>query len=264
VAKFDKVIPPGQEGKIEMAVEGAKVHGDFNKSAAVTSNDPDHPQMTIAIAGKEVQYVNIMPEGTVYLHGRFGEAIQKDLVISSNEKDLAFKVTGVTSNIDDKITYELADGSRPGEYLLKVFKNPRLPTMSTYGNITVKTNSTHSPETTVQVHVMTKGSITVSPTTLNFGALKFGDANGPGTPSTKAVMLAKATGQFQIKDITVSNPNYKAVFDPVTPGQQYRVQVTFTPPAKKTPKHNEPGEMIIHTDDPLEPALRVQLIARAM
>jgi hypothetical protein len=264
VAKFDKVIPPGQEGKIEMVVEGAKVHGEFVKSATVHTNDPDHPTLTIAIAGKEIPYVNIVPEGTIYLHGRYGEQIEKEVTISSNEKDLDFKVTGVTSSMDDKITYELGKGAKPGEYTLKVFKNPKLPTLSMYGNVTVHTNSKLSPDVVVQVHVMTKGSITVSPSTLNFGQVKFEDANGPGTPANKAVILAKTTGKFQIKDITVNNPNFKAVYDQVTPGQQYRVQVTFTPPKKRLPKQNEIGEMIIHTDDPLEPALRVQLVARAM
>ena len=61
----------------------------------------------------------------------------------------------------------------------------------------------------------------------------------------------------------MSNPNYKAVVDPVTPGHQYRVQVTFTPPSRKPGKQTESGEMIIHTDDPKEPAVRVQLVARS-
>jgi hypothetical protein len=69
VAKFDKVIPPGQEGKIQLVVEGAKVHGEFNKSASVETNDPDHPHLTISITGKEIAFVNVTPEGTVYLHG---------------------------------------------------------------------------------------------------------------------------------------------------------------------------------------------------
>ncbi len=47
MAKFDKVIPPGREGKIELAVGGDKVHGEFTKSATVDSNDPDHPHMTL-------------------------------------------------------------------------------------------------------------------------------------------------------------------------------------------------------------------------
>lgn len=264
MAKFDKVISPGQEGKIELAVEGSKVHGEFTKSATVESNDPDHPHMTLTLSGKEIPYVNVVPDGTVYLHGRFSEAVEKDLSITSNEKDLKFKVTGVTSNIDDKITYALEDGPNAGQYTLRVFKNPKLPTLSTYGSIFIHTNSTKSPDATVQVHVMTKGSITVSPSLMNYGAVKFTDENGPGTPATKTLTVVKSAGNFNIKDVAISNPNFKAVVEPVTPGQQYRIQVTFTPPVRNQAKQTEAGEMTIHTDDPMEPAVRVQLVARSM
>ena len=263
MAKFDKVIPPGREGKIELAIGGDKVHGEFTKSATVESNDPDHPHMTLTLTGKEIPYIDIEPQGTVYLHGRYGEAVEQDLTISSNEKDLDLKVLGAHSNIDDKITYAVEPGTVPKTYTLKVFKNPKLPTLSTYGTITVSTNSKRAPDTTVQVHVMTKGSITLSPSILNFGAVKFTDENGPGTPETKALTVTKTAGGFQIKDVAISNQYYKAVVDPVTPGQQYRIQVTFTPPVRKNSRQAEVGEMIIHTDDPQEPAMRVQLVARS-
>jgi len=264
VATYDKVISPGEEGKIHLAVDGARVSGEFNKSADVLTNDPDHPHLTISIGGHEIPYVNVIPEGTMYLHGRFGEAVEKDLTITSNEKDLDFKVTGVTSNIDDKITYKTEAGTKPGEYTVKVFKNPKLPSLSTYGSLIVHTNSKKSPDTTLQVHVMTKGSITLSPTTLNFGEVQFTAQNAPPVTATKAIVVTKATGKFQIKEVTVSNPNFKTALEPMTPGQQYRVQVTFTPPVRKQSKQTESGEMIIHTDDPQEPALRVQLLARSI
>ena len=263
MAKFDKVISPGREGKIELAVGGDRVHGEFTKSATVDSNDPDHPHMTLTVSGKEIPYVSVLPEGTVYMHGRYGEQIEQDLTISSNEKDLDLKVTGVRSNIDDKITYEVEPAPAPGTYTLKVYKNPKLPTLSTYGTITVSTNSKRAPETTVQVHVMTKGSITLSPEILNYGAVKFTDENGPGTPETKALTVTRTAGGFKIKDVSINNDNFKAVVDPVSAGQQYRVQVTFTPPVRKTARQTEVGELIIHTDDPSEPSVRVQLVARS-
>jgi len=263
VAKFDKVIPPGQEGKIEMSINGEKVHGTFSKTATVTSNDPLHAHLTLAIEGTEIPYLNIVPEGTVYLHGRYGEVIEKKLKITSNEEDPNFKVTGVTSNIDDKVTYRLEPGEKAGEYTLHVFKNSKLPTMSTFGNLFIHTNSKNAPESTLPVQVMTKGSISVSPASVNFGVVKFTDENGPGTPATRSVVASKLAGQFAIKEITVNNPEFVAALEPVTPGQQYRIQVTFTPPTRTSSGQTEFAEMVIHTDDPQEPELRVQLIARA-
>jgi hypothetical protein len=240
------------------------VHGDFDKSASVESNDPGRSHMVLKVTGREIPYVNVQPEGTVFLEGRYGEPIEQELAVTSNEKDLDFKVLGVTSNLDDKLTYALENGAAPGEYRIRVYKNPRLPTLSTYGTILVHTNSTRMPVATVQVHVMTKSSISMSPTVLNYGEVAFADAPGKETPATRAITLTRASGKFQIKDVTVTNPNYKATVDAVTPGLQYRVQVTFTPPVRTQGKQTEAGELVIHTDDPQEPAMRVQLIARSL
>jgi hypothetical protein len=263
VAKFDKVIPPGQEGKIEMAVDGTRVHGTFIKTATVTTNDTRR-QFTIGIAGSEVPYVNVQPEGTVFLQGRHGEAVEKQLILTSNEKDLDFKITRLTSNMDDKITYTVAPTGTPGEYALNIYKNPDLPTLTTYGTLHVHSNSTRSPNTDIQINVMTKGSISVSPIMLNFGPVRFGDKTGEGAPVTKSIVLSKPAGEFAITSIDLSNPNFNAVAEHVAGGNQYRVQVTFRPPMKRQGRHNESAEMIIHTNDSLEPAIRVQVVARAM
>jgi hypothetical protein len=263
VASFDKVIPPGQEGKIEMSVDGTRVHGVFVKTATVTTNDARR-QFTIGIAGSEVPYVQVQPEGTVFLQGRHGEAVEKQLILRSNEKDLDFKVTRLTSNMDDKITYTIAPSGTPGEYTLNIYKNPRLPTLTTYGTLHVHSNSTRSPQTDIQINVMTKGSISVSPITLNFGPVRFGDETSAGAPVTKSVVLSKAAGQFEVTGIDLSNPNFSATAEHLVGGNQYRVQVTFRPPMKRRGRHNESAEMIIHTNDSLEPAIRVQVVARAM
>jgi hypothetical protein len=263
-AKFDKVIAPGKEGKIDLVIDGNKVHGQFSKATEVKTNDPDRPQFTLVMSGKEIPFVNVVPEGTLYLHGRPGEQIDKEFTISSNEKDLDFQVTSVTSNMDDKIKYSYAKGAKKGEYVVKVSKDPKLPIMSTYGSLIIHTNSKKSPETTLQVHVMTKSSIVLSPSVLNYGEVKFADQKGPGAPATKTLTVTKATGKLRITEVTTSNPNFVAKLETVTPDQQYKVKVTFNPPARKQTRQTESGEMIIHTDDPQEPMLRVQLVARSL
>ncbi len=265
VASFDKTIPPGGEGKISLSLDGTRVHGEFTKTATVHSNDPDHPELVLTIAGNKVSFLNIVPDGVVYLQGRYEEEISKDITITSNEKQPDFKVTGATSDIDDKITYDVKPGATKGEFVLHVEKKPDLPISSSYGTITVKTNSEKAPETKIQVQVMTKGNITVSPSSVNFGNVTFGAKDKNATPVTRTIMIIKNSGDgLDVKDVQVDNPNFKAVVAPVTPGKQFKVEVTFSPPLKRSPSQRETGELIINTNDPREPSVRVHLVARAM
>jgi hypothetical protein len=264
VTKFDEVIEPGKQGKIEFVLDGEKVHGEFNKTATVTSNDPVHSIMTIAVAGMEIPYLDVQPSGTVYLNGRFGEHVERVVTVTSNEKNPQdFRVLRLTSNLDDKITYKIEEAG-PGKYNVILYKNPKLPTLMTYGNLYLHTNSKEVPMSPLQVHVVTKGSIDVAPQMVNFGAVKFAEVAGAGQAVTRGIIVSKASGDFAIKDIQVNNPSFKAWVEPVQDGKQYRVQVTFTPPLKTQTVQNETAEMIIHTDDPSEPAIKLQVAARAI
>ncbi len=265
VANFDKVIAPGGEGKIELVLDGTRVHGDFVKTAQVLTNDPDHPELTLTIAGKKVAFLSIVPDGVVYLQGRYEEPIEKEVTITSNEKLPDFKVLGATSDIEDKISLEVKPGPNKGEYLLKIKKNPDLPISSNYGTVTIKTNSTNAPESKLQVQVMTKGNITVSPSSVNFGNVAFAAKDKTASPVTRTVMVIRNSGEgLDVKDVKVDNPNFKATVEPVTPGKQFKVEVTFSPPLKRSPTQRETGELIINTNDPREPSVRVHLVARAM
>jgi hypothetical protein len=263
VANYDKVIPPGQEGKVHLVIEGSKVHGTFQKSATIHSNDPKHPVMSIAIAGNIKKYVEVLPANRVYLQGRYGEEVERVLTIKSNE-GIDFKVTGVESNIDDKITYRLEDGTDPGSYLLRVWKNPKLPTLNTFGTLTVHTNSEKAPESSIQVQVTTRGEITVQPQQVNFGQVQFGSSGSNGKPVERNVTLLKTTGEFEISDITFNSDQFEAEIEPMIPGRRYQIRVKFTPPKQTRPRESVVSEMLVHTNDPHEPTVRVKLRARSM
>jgi hypothetical protein len=264
VAKYDKVIPPGQEGKIHMVIEGNKVHGTFRKSATVHSNDPEHPQMTIAIAANIIPYITVQPASRVYLQSGYGLEVRKTLTFKSNEEDLDFQITGIESNIDDKITYDFKENKSEDVWEVDIWKNPKLPTMSTFGSMIVHTNSEKSPSKTVQVQVITKGAITIQPQNLNFGRVKFGINGEPGIPVTKKVIILKSKGDFEIKGVSFSSDQFSAEIEAVELGKRYNISVTFQPPEKKQLRQTHRGEMTILTDDPIEPELKVRLSARSM
>lgn len=261
MASFDKVIPPGQEGKIQFEIDGKKVHGAFNKNATVTTNDPKHPSMTIALAGRVIAYIEVQPSNQVYLTGVYGEQVSKELTISSNEKKKKFEITSLSSNIDDKITYSYEAAAEPGRYKITLWKNPKLPTLNTWGSLYINTNSEHTPQKVIQVSVATRGLIVCQPTQVNFGAQKFNEAGGLIKPAVQTVEVFKVEGEFQIKNVEFSVPDYKAQVETVEAGKRYQVLVTFAPGAKKK---NFQDEMIINTDDPQEPSVRVNILARGI
>ena len=261
MASFDKVIPPGQEGKIQFEIDGKKVHGAFNKNATVQTNDPKHPSMTIALAGRVIPYIEVQPSNQLYLTGVYGERISKELTVSSNEKKKKFEITGLTSNIDDKITYSYAPAAEPGQYKITVWKNPKLPTLNTWGSLYINTNSEHSPQKVIQVQVATRGLIVCQPSQLNFGAQKFDAAGALINPAVQPLEVFKVEGEFHVKNVEFSSPDYKAEVQVVEPGKRYKVNVTFAPAAKKK---NYQDELIINTDDPQEPSVRVTILARGL
>jgi hypothetical protein len=264
VAEFDKVIPPGQEGNITLVIEGNKVHGSFSKSATVRSNDPDRPVTTITLAGNEIPFVNVTPGERVYLQGSYDEAVSKTLTLSSNEEELDFEIQGLESNLDDKITYAYGRGEHSGEWVVTLNKNPKLPTLSTYGTLTIHTNSKQAPDKTIQVQVVTKGTITVQPSMINFGRVRFGADGQDGDVLNKTVTLIRSRGEFAIRDITLNNNHFEVKLLEEVPGKRYKIDVKFTAPARTRAAQAESGELIIYTDDPSEPHVRVQLVARAL
>lgn len=256
VAEFDSIIAPGQVGKITLNLDGSKVNGTFTKSATVRSNDPDHPSMSVSLGGNILEYISIEPE-RVYLRGMHGEAVERELTITAHEQGTDFEILGISSNVDDKITYRVEPSTEAGVYKVKIFKNPKLTKINTWGSLHIATNNEHTPDKVVQVNVITPGSIVVSPSIVDFG--KVDNARLMGAERIeKEIMISKANGDFSIKEITFSSNHYKAKVEPLD-GRSYRVIVGFRPDSKDL---SYSDEMVISTDDPLEPALRVRLIAR--
>jgi hypothetical protein len=256
VAEFDEVIAPGQEGKVTLEVLGEKVSGTWRKSATVISNDPKHPRLTIALSGTVINHVDVEPK-RVYLRGMYGETVTAELTVSSVEKKKDLKILDVTSNIDDKITYKVIEDSEPGQYKVELFKNPKLPTLNTWGSVFIKTNSEKTPDKIVQVNVVTRGAIIVQPSTLNFGNVQ------PAAPTAveKIVTVSKIKGDFSIQDVTFSSDSYKADIEQVEKGKKYKLKIQFHPEVEQK---SYVDEMIISTDDPQEPSIRVRLIARGI
>lgn len=261
MAKFDRVIPPGQEGAIEFAIDGGKVKGRFSKSATVQTNDPNHPKMTVTLSGTIKSYVEIEPGTRIFLKGSYDEPVVKGITVYSNVENAEkpFVITKLESDIDDKITYKMEETEEKGKYLIQVWKNPKLPVSNSFGSLFIHTNIEQAPQKVIQVQVTTDGDLIVRPTILNFGSVPDPVGQKLEKPLQKTLTIANSKDEFSIDNITFSTAGYRAKIEPIQEGHTYKVTVDFYPEAGG---QNYMGEMVIHTTDPREPTVKVRLLAR--
>src|SRR6185436_15700181 len=61
VADYDKVIGPGQAGKVRVSVDTATFNGPIAKGVTVYTNDPATPQMELTIRAQVEPFIKVKP-----------------------------------------------------------------------------------------------------------------------------------------------------------------------------------------------------------
>ena len=61
VVEFERVIAPGEIGKIKAEVKTDNFDGPINKSIAVFTNDPENPKLQLVVRANVRPYINVLP-----------------------------------------------------------------------------------------------------------------------------------------------------------------------------------------------------------
>jgi hypothetical protein len=148
-ADYDKVIPPGESGKIIIKANTKGYGGQtFLRDIRVDTNDPATPRLILHISGQVDQFADINPK-SVFLRGKTGEDIQARVTISPNSK-YPFHITGVrpSREIADKVKVDVESGQNHyGITIVNLLASPG----SYYGNVQLDTDSAALPELTISV-----------------------------------------------------------------------------------------------------------------
>lgn len=97
VASYDTIIPPGKSGKIILEAKLYGYIGEIQKSAMVTSNARNKPQLRITLKGKIQPVIAV---STQYISLTSKTQKSSEIYLSSIKKDL--KVTGITFKPNDQ------------------------------------------------------------------------------------------------------------------------------------------------------------------
>jgi len=149
VANYDRVIPPGGEGKVNLELQPFSVLRAFEKKTYVRFNDPSRPGVNLIMKGVAQRSLEILPSHVVRLRGSSKDNLAAQVRFVSN-LPFPWEITKFATNIPDKIDVALRV-EKPGKIYVVEVKNKYREQGHYLGNIEVFTNSVQKPRIIVRV-----------------------------------------------------------------------------------------------------------------
>jgi Protein of unknown function (DUF1573) len=275
VADFDKVIKPGETGKVTAHVDTTAFAGPIAKTVTLETNDPTTPTSQLTIHAIVKPYVEAFPAGFVRYNLLQGEADTQTVTLYSEEEE-PFQVTKIELPVDPTTnapvkwataTFEKAaeadkapNVGRPGQdqYRVKITvggTDAKLGPLS--DKVHIITTSKHQPDYYVSISGVIRPPFRVEPTALNFGEVSPADV-----AATRTVMLhsnnLRAPESFVVSK---AESSVSAVVTSVKPSAnkgEYEVTLQI---AKDAKPGDLDGTVKIYTNDKMSPVVTVPMKA---
>jgi len=264
VADFDKVIKPGETGKVTAHVDTTAFAGPIAKSITLETNDPSSPTAQLTIHAVVKPFVEAYPAGFVRYNLLQGDAATQTVTIYS-EEDEPFQITSIDSPAPYvKVDYkkiedpaQIAQGvGKPGQAQYKVditVGGPDAKLGPIADKIHIVTNSKHQPDYFVSVTGVVRPTFRVDPVGVNFGEVSSND-----TAATRTVLLHSNNLQnpdsFVVTKAESSVPGVTATVKPTASKGDYEVTLQVAKDAKAGDMN---GDVKIFTNDKVSPIVSV-------
>jgi hypothetical protein len=248
VSSFDKIIKPGQEGKIHSEVDTKSFSGPISKSVTVVSNDAERPQLNLFIKALVKPYVDVLPQAYVRFSMVKGDAANQDVILLSEEK--GFKPT-VKEVSQPYVKAEIAPAGdkdkvpgRTGEqYKMRINVSEQAPDGLLNAPIVIATGVAQQPTIEIPVSGIVRPRLSVTPVLVNFGNF----TAGKDAITRNVVVTNNKPGQpIKVTKAEVSVPGFMTDIVPTQEGVSYTVVVKASDKVKKGPLD---GMVRLFTDD---------------
>lgn len=264
VADYDKVIAPGQTGKVRVSVDTMTFSGAIAKGVTVFTNDPATPQMELTIRAQVEPFIKAKPGYARYLTVQ-GENKEGTIVQTLWTPDGSpMKIVKVESPYPFlKVEFHEA---KPEERLKEVEQQQQwkvemhLANDAPVGALTesVKIYTDNAKQKLVQIPVsgFVRPIVAVTPPIANFGQITITE------PLRKSINVKSfATEPIKLTGTQSSVQGIEARIEPVEDGREYQVWVTVKP---EIAKGKIDGKLFLTTDSLKIPRIEIQLTGTAI
>ncbi|MGZ5476494.1 MAG: DUF1573 domain-containing protein [Thermoanaerobaculia bacterium] len=266
VADFDKIIKPGQSGKVTAHVDTTNFAGPIAKAVTLDTNDPSTPSAQVTIHAIVKPYVEAHPAGFVRFNMLQGDTDVQTVTLYSEETE-PFEILKVEvpqpwikvdyKKIEDQSLAVPAVG-RTGQNQYRVnitAGGPDAKIGPIAEKVHVVTNSKHSPDYWLSVSGVIRPTFRMEPTGVNFGEVAPTDS-----AATRSVVLRsnnlKAPETFVVNKVESSVPGVTAAVKPTQNKGEFEVTVQVAPNARLG---EVDGNVTIYTNDKVNPVVTVPI-----
>jgi hypothetical protein len=148
VSRFDRIIPPGGEGKITLEVNTAKYQGKIARGAKVYSNDPRGNPETISIGVFVRVSIRVSPNAVNFV-GAAGDSITKTVTITAGQLN-PLSIEPIAFNLDKQVNYKL-EPVQEGKSYRVVFTTVPGSAEIYRGFLKLQTNYSEKPVITIPI-----------------------------------------------------------------------------------------------------------------
>jgi hypothetical protein len=146
-----KSLKPGETTDLKVTFNAGLTPSRIAKYIMIKSNDPDQPQIKLAITGKVQALVDVVPR-TLSLGDLTPDSQTARTIYVKPLNKQGFNITKITSSLP-YVTAEVAKGPSPdtGTCEVAVKAGPDLPVGRLFATLTILTTEAKQPKTTVHV-----------------------------------------------------------------------------------------------------------------
>lgn len=228
MTKYDKVIPPGSEGKVIASINLAHIKGMVEKGVDIETNDPTQERAKLIIRATVKTYVDVLPAEQLNFMVNKGETQTQELTLVPTY-DKPIVVTGASVN-NEIFEVEVQPGTPSPEeaavspeakgkrYKLKVRIKEDAKIGKTRAALLV--NLTGAPQATLEIPILVtvRGPISVNPPLISFQirsipqeVVPLKTVNVRQTPDVSAAVTSKASMPVALRVIAAKDEWYQVI-----------------------------------------------------
>ncbi|MGD1048376.1 MAG: hypothetical protein ABR899_06440 [Candidatus Krumholzibacteriaceae bacterium] len=234
MADFEKVIPPGKEGKVNVKIDGKKLEnpGLFEKSFTVTTNDPLNKQFVLVVRGTVKRAFDLTGEM------RWAGYSDEDLKIESTITNLLPVPVNITGakwvedsrglKLNERIGLKVETIEKGKKFRLNIWKKKELPPDNFVAEIELATDYPKLPVKRVPIAIMVMNEVEVQPDRVIYGEMVLSPTGFKSFDRTFTITASRGDS-LKILKVLPNRNDMTVKIKEVQHGKSYSGTILITP-----------------------------------